>query len=111
MAKKLPIQNVVCTNCHARVQVAPRYNVLGLLRFDCPICSRKFLYPMSPRRRKVYIGIAVVFSVMAVAVIVASGTIIFPGILPALAVIGLIQDSNARARVRAAESATPTFKP
>jgi hypothetical protein len=104
------MQRVICTNCRARVEAAPRYNFVGLLRFDCPHCRKHFLYPMSPRRRKAYIAIAVLFSILCAAAMILAGSFVLPGILPAAAVVGLIQDSNARAKIEAAESSAPPFQ-
>jgi hypothetical protein len=111
MAKKLPPQSVLCTTCHARFEAAPRHTFLGLYRFTCPHCSSKVVYPMSARRRKWYIGIAIFFAAMCGLVIVAARAIPIPGILPVGVVVGLIQDSNARSKVREAEAAVPAFQP
>jgi hypothetical protein len=103
MARKLPVRSVVCTNCHARIDAAPRYSLLGLRRFVCPRCSASFLYPMSLRRRKWYVVVAVVFAALSVGLAVSAGIVALPGILPVAAAIALIQDSMARKKVAAAE--------
>jgi predicted RNA-binding Zn-ribbon protein involved in translation (DUF1610 family) len=111
MAKKLPVQSVVCTNCQARLEASPRLNLLGLLRFKCPQCTETLLYPMSPRRRKVYIGIAVVFAVLSVALLAFTGRVAIPGILPLAAALGVVQDSTVRKKVAVAEARGPSFQP
>jgi predicted RNA-binding Zn-ribbon protein involved in translation (DUF1610 family) len=113
MAKLLPVRTVVCTGCRARIQASPRYTFLGLFRFTCPRCGQGFLYPMSARRRKWYIGVAVVFTVLSLALLAFAGQVALPGILPIAAVIALVQDSSARKRVAAAETGawSPAFTP
>ena len=98
MAKKLPVQRTVCTECHSQVEAAPVHTFLGLLRFTCPNCGKTFLHPMSSGRRKAYIAIAVAFGVLSLAILFTGG-IPIPGILPAGAVAGLIQDSNVRKKL------------
>jgi predicted RNA-binding Zn-ribbon protein involved in translation (DUF1610 family) len=112
--KKLPVQNVTCTECHSHVEAAPRHSFLGLPKFECPRCGKAFLYPMTARRRKAYVGIAVFFGLLFVAVIVVAHVLPIPGILPVAAVAGLVQDSNARKKVAAAEASVasgPIFTP
>jgi hypothetical protein len=107
MAKQLPTQRAVCTNCFARFEGAPRYSFLGLMRFGCPRCQQSFLYPMSPRRRKWYFVIGVLFAALFIGLVVWTGTLALPGVLPVAATIALIQDSTARKKVAAAEAALP----
>jgi hypothetical protein len=57
---------------------------------------------MSARRRKVYRAIAIGFGVFSL-VILLMGAIPIPGILPAGAVAGLIQDSNVRKKLAMAD--------
>jgi predicted RNA-binding Zn-ribbon protein involved in translation (DUF1610 family) len=98
VAKKLPVQRAICTECHSQLEAAPTLTFFGLLRFTCPHCGKAFLHPMSTRRRKVYRAIAIGFGLFSL-VILLMGAIPIPGILPAGAVAGLIQDSNVRKKL------------
>ncbi len=101
MAKRLPVQSVVCPECSSRFDAAPVLSFLGLPRFQCPQCTKKFLYPLSDRRRKAYVGIVVVFGLLAVGIIVGAHAIPIPGILPVGVGVGLAQDSKARKKLAA----------
>jgi predicted RNA-binding Zn-ribbon protein involved in translation (DUF1610 family) len=103
VARKLPIQPVVCTSCRWHFQDSPELSFLGLPRFTCPSCQEKFLYPMTGGRRKAYWVIAVVFGLLLIG-IAATGRIPLPGILPVGAFIGLVQDRDARKRVAAVQA-------
>ncbi len=96
MAKRLPVQSVVCPECSSRFDAAPVLSFLGLPRFQCPQCTKKFLYPLSDRRRKAYVGIVVVFGLLAVGIIVGAHAIPIPGILPVGVGVGLAQDEGAK---------------
>ena len=66
-----------------------------------------FLSPMSARRRKVYVGILIGCGVLSLAIVIR-GVVPIPGILPVGALVGLIQDSNARKKLAAAGVTAPT---
>jgi TRAP-type mannitol/chloroaromatic compound transport system permease large subunit len=101
---KLAPQQVICTRCLTSFEGTPKYSFLGLLRFECPNCRQKFLYPMSDRRRRVYWGIAIAFGVIAVLLLVTTGVVAVPGILVVGVIIGLVQDANARKSVAQAQA-------
>jgi uncharacterized paraquat-inducible protein A len=103
MARKLPPQRVVCTECHEQFEAVPKLNFWGLFKFSCPRCGATVLYPMSGRRRSIYRVVAASFGILCVAAL-AFGRIVLPGILPVGLAVGLVMDAKARKRVREAES-------
>jgi hypothetical protein len=66
---------------------------------------------MSDRRRRVYIVIAAVFAVLFVALLLATGTLVIPGILPVAAAWGVVQDTTVRKKVAVAETGAYRFQP
>ncbi|MFN2545028.1 MAG: hypothetical protein ABR600_10750 [Actinomycetota bacterium] len=99
MAKNLPVEHVTCTECGSEVEAAPKLNFLGLYRFECPRCEKAFLYPMSARRRKAYLGLSIFFGLVSVAVFLKTGAAPIPGVLPVLIALGLYRDSKVRRKV------------
>ncbi len=102
MAKKLPVQAAVCTECRARFEAAPKLTFLGLPRFSCPVCRKTFLHPMEAWRRRVYAGFALFFALVFV-VNLLNGSIALPGFVSAGAIIALVKDYDARKDVQEAE--------
>jgi hypothetical protein len=99
MAKQLPVESVVCTECHQPVEAAPQLDLLGLYKFSCPHCSKTFRYPMSEARRRAYVVATVVFAVASVAYFVVTHAAPLPGVLPLAIALGLYRDQKVRNKV------------
>ena|SRR5438445_5260901 len=96
--KEADPRQVVCTECLADVLVTPGKTFFSNPKFTCPSCGKNFVYPMTERRRKVFIAILVVVGIFALARI-AQGAIPIPGLLVVLAVGALLEDRKARQRL------------
>jgi hypothetical protein len=99
MAKSLPVEDVVCSECLSQVEAAPKLTFLGLKRFSCPSCLKDFTYPMSDGRRRGYIVATAVLALATAAGYVLAHVLPLAGILPLGILLGLNQDAKARKRM------------
>lgn len=95
--------SVVCLMCGIRLQGKPGTSYLGFKKYTCPDCLSVSTYPLRSVVRVVYWGAAVGLSFNALGVLF-HGSVPFSGPFAVAAIVGLILDTQVRARVSRAVS-------
>lgn len=85
-------QKVVCTKCYSGFEAIPKRSFLGFLKFVCPECKEKVIYPLTPGFTVSYWILVILLGLAFLGSLgnIARGEIVFPGGLGILAIGGII---------------------
>lgn len=89
---ELKEQKVICTKCDTRFEAKPKRSFLGFLKFICPKCKEKLIYPLTKGFTVLYWALAILLGLSFLGSLdnITRGEIVFPGGLGILAIGGII---------------------